>query len=84
MNHPSEQNAASIEKLQQAHDILLANLHNPPPLGVIARTLGLDVNALKSGFCAHYGRSCYCFFLDECIKARTRCSAHDLLPGGGA
>ena len=48
--------------------MLLANLDNPPPLGELAQKTGLSVNSLKYGFFAHYGRSIYCFFLDECIK----------------
>lgn len=46
-------------RLHQAHDLLIADLENPPLLRDLARLVGLNENKLKQGFRQIFGDSVY-------------------------
>lgn len=51
--------SADIRQLQQARKIVLERYQNPPSLASLARSVGLNVNKLKIGFCKMYNDTVY-------------------------
>jgi len=69
--------AFDIERLEQARQILLAHLTDPPRLPELARLAGLNEAKLKAGFRAHFGDTVFGY-----LRRRRLDEAHRLLRGG--
>ncbi|MFA5493342.1 MAG: AraC family transcriptional regulator [Porticoccaceae bacterium] len=64
-------------RLDQARDLLLADLSNPPTLTQLARACGLNTFRLKQGFKQRFGQSVYTLYQRERMRV-----AWDLIASG--
>lgn len=60
------------ERIRAAHDLLIANLQDPPDLASVARRCGTNLWALNRGFRAVYGMAPYAFVQEERLKLAYR------------
>jgi AraC-like DNA-binding protein len=69
---------ADMQKVRDAREILLADLHNPPSLSALARQAGLNEFKLKSGFRKMFGRPVFSYLKEHRLE-----KARELIRGGG-
>ena len=58
-------NKADKDKLMDARDFVLQNLHQPPSLSKVAKTIGLNEYKLKKGFKELFQQTVYGFLTDQ-------------------
>ncbi|MBT33512.1 MAG: transcriptional regulator [Thalassobius sp.] len=73
MQH-NEVNNLERQKLDQAREILLNNLENPPSLNELSREIGLNTFKLKKGFKEYFGLPVFKYLQNERLV-----KAHDLI-----
>ena len=61
---PFKTDSEETTKIQQAKDILLKNMSEPPTLQELANEVGLNIKKLKQGFKQIYGDTVYGFLID--------------------
>lgn len=61
-------NALTLEKINLAHEILVANLENPPSLTELAHKIGTNTNKLKKEFKAQFGVPVFKYLQNERLK----------------
>ena len=64
--------ARDRHRLNDARDLLLADLENPPSLAELARRVGLNENKLKQGFRQVFGNSVYASLQEHRMKTAAR------------
>lgn len=77
LQHPHAPQAAPLntrdsERLQQARELLLAQLQTPPTLPELARQIGINVSKLTSGFRQLFGCSVYAFVREQRLQLAYR------------
>lgn len=70
----AEIDAALLEKINRAHEILLSDLENPPSLTELAHQVGTNTNKLKIEFKAQFGVPVFKYLQNERLK-----KAYDLI-----
>lgn len=75
---PAGLSNADMQKVRDAREILLADLHNPPSLSALARQTGLNEFKLKSGFRKMFGRPVFSYLKEYRLER-----ARELIRGGG-
>jgi AraC-like DNA-binding protein len=61
-------NTSQLEKINQAQEILVANLENPPSLTELAYKIGINTNKLKIEFKAQFGVPVFKYLQNERLK----------------
>ena len=61
---PFKTDGEEVAKIQQAKNILLKNMAEPPTLQELANEVGLNIKKLKQGFKQVYGGTVYGFLID--------------------
>jgi len=61
-------NASQLEKINQAQEILVSNLENPPSLTELAHRIGTNTNKLKIEFKAQFGVPVFKYLQNERLK----------------
>ncbi len=61
---PFKTDGEETTKIQQAKDILLKNMAEPPTLQELSNEIGLNIKKLKQGFKQIYGQTVYGFLID--------------------
>lgn len=61
-------NALTLEKINLAHEILVANIENPPSLTELAHKIGTNTNKLKKEFKAQFGVPVFKYLQNERLK----------------
>jgi AraC-like DNA-binding protein len=56
------------QKIQQARDIMLERMMNPPSLVELSRTIGLNDNKLKIGFKELYGTTVFGYLREKRLE----------------
>ncbi|MBO9153999.1 helix-turn-helix transcriptional regulator [Chitinophaga sp. GCM10012297] len=69
---------ADMNKVREAREILLHDLHRPPTLGMLAKQTGLNEFKLKNGFKKMFGASVFGY-----LKSHRLEMARDMIRGGG-
>ena len=69
----------TLQRLDKAREILLANLEEPPGLSDLAAEIGMNTNKLKQSFKAHVGLPVFRYLQNQRLE-----KAHELIRSGGA
>ena len=69
-----------VETLRKAHNILIADLQNPPTIDELAKNMGINKNKLQSGFKGLYGMTINRYLRDVRLQRGKMLLTEDLMP----
>jgi len=72
--HNTELNTSQLKKINQAQEILVSNLENPPSLSELANKIGINTNKLKVEFKAQFGVPVFKYLQNQRLS-----KAHNLI-----